>query len=153
MPPVPPPAPMSPFPPPPMMRPPNWWQRNWKWFVPTGCFTLLALVVGFILFIVLIVMGAMKSNDAYKGAVARAKADARVVQALGDPVSEGLFTGGNVNVNGGSGNADLSIPLSGPKAKGTLHAVATKSGGDWDYSAMTVKVDGSGETIDLLDTR
>ncbi len=142
---------MAPFPS--SSRPPNWWQRNWKWFVPTGCFVLFALVVGFIAFIFLVVMGTMKSNDAYRGAVARAKADSRVVRALGEPVSEGLLTGGSVNVNGGSGQANLSIPLSGPKAKGTLYAVATKSSGDWNYSTMTVRVDGSGETINLLDTR
>lgn len=141
---------MPSFPPPPS-RPPGWWQRNWKWFVPTGCVGLLVLFVGVIALIGLGVMSAMKSSDAYKMAVARAKADSRVVAALGKPVREGLFTSGNTNVNGGSGQADLSIPLSGPKDKGTLSAVATKEAGEWTYSTLTVKVAGSGETIDLND--
>ena len=146
----PPPPPMSPFPPsPPPIRPPNWWQRNWKWFVPTGCVGLLILVVGFISLVGLVVMSAMKSSDAYKMAVTRAKADPRVAAALGEPISEGMFTSGNTNVNGGSGQADLSIPLSGPKAKGTLYAVATKTAGEWTYSTLAVKVADSGKTIDL----
>ena len=58
---------------PPMPAPPrNWWQRNWKWFVPTGCLTMLVLLGCFITFILFVVMGALKSSDAYKMAVERA---------------------------------------------------------------------------------
>lgn len=135
----------------PTMQPaPGWWNRNWKWFVPTGC-CLTPLVLGgaFLAFIVFVVFGALKQSDAYKMAVARAKADARVVAALGTPISEGWWLSGNTNVNGGSGDADLSIPISGPKGKGTIYAVATKAAGEWTYSKLVVKIDATGETIDL----
>lgn len=82
-------------------------------------------------------------------AVARAKADSRVTSALGTPITEGWYLSGNTNVNGASGNADLSIPISGPKGKGTMYAVATKSAGEWTYSKLIVKIDSTGETIDL----
>jgi len=128
----------------------SWWQRNWKWFVPTGCcLTPLLLGGAFAIFILVVVFGAMKQSDAYKIAVARAKSDPRVTSALGTPISEGWFLSGKTNVNGGSGDADLSIPISGPKGKGTIYAVATKSAGEWSYSKLVVKVDASGETIDL----
>ncbi len=91
----------------------------------------------------------MKQSDAYKMAVARAKADSRVTSALGTPITEGWYLSGNTNVNGASGNADLSIPISGPKGKGTMYAVATKSAGEWTYSKLIVKIDSTGETIDL----
>src|SRR5471032_657415 len=105
----------------------NWWQRNWKWFVPTGCLTLIAMAVAFVAMIVVVVFGAMKSSDAYKIAVTRAKNDERVVRAIGKPISEGMFMSGNTNVSGGSGQADLAIPISGPKGKAKIYAVATKS--------------------------
>jgi hypothetical protein len=129
---------------------PGWWNRNWKWFVPTGC-CLTPLVAGgaFLAFIILVVFGAMKQSDAYKMAVARAKADSRVVTALGTPIAEGWWLSGNTNVNGSSGDADISIPISGPKGKGTIYAVATKSAGEWTYSKLQVKIDSTGETIDL----
>lgn len=127
----------------------NWWQRNWKWFVPTGCLTLIALAVAFVAMIVVVVFGAMKSSDAYKIAVTRAKNDERVVRAIGKPISEGMFTSGNTNVNGGSGQADLAIPISGPKGKAKIYAAATKSGGEWVYSKLVVRVESTGETIDL----
>ena len=57
----------------------GWWGRNWKWFVPTGCLGMLLLVAGFVFVIITIVFGALKSSDAYKDALAKAKADPRVV--------------------------------------------------------------------------
>ena len=129
---------------------PGWWSRNWKWFVPTGCcLTPLLLGGGVLAFFVVVIFGALKQTDVYKMAVARAKGDSRVIAALGTPVEEGWYLSGNTNVNGGSGNADLSIPISGPKGKGTIYAVATKSAGEWTYSKLVVKIDSTGETIDL----
>ena len=129
---------------------PGWWSRNWKWFVPTGCcLTPLVLVGGFAAFLILVVFGAMKQTDVYKIAVARAKADSRVIAALGTPIQEGWYLSGNTNVNGASGQADLSIPISGPKGKGTIYAEASKSMGQWSYSKLQVKIESTGETIDL----
>ena len=118
--------------------------------MPTGCcLTPLVLVGAFVAFLVLVIFGALKQSDVYKTAVARAKADSRVAAALGTPIEEGWYLSGTTNVNGASGDADIAIPISGPKGKGTIYAVATKSGGEWSYSKLQVKVDSSGETIDL----
>ena len=126
----------------------NWWSRNWKWLVPTGCLSLIAFAVLFVVCIVYFVFSILKSSDAYKVAVSRAKTNQRVVTALGTPIQEGMFVSGKTNVNGPSGEANLGIPISGPKGKATIYAVATKSAGDWTFSKLTVKV-GGGETIDL----
>lgn len=143
--------PSSPTPPPLTPQAPrgNWWTRNWKWFVPTGCLTLIALAVLFVVCLVFFVFSVMKSSDAYKLAVARAKSDQRVVAALGTPIKEGMFTSGKTNVNGPSGEADIGIPISGPKGKATIYAVATKSEGQWSFSKLDVKIDDTGKTIDL----
>jgi len=118
--------------------------------VPTGCcLTPLLLGGACLAFLVIVVFGALKQTDVYKMAVARAKSDSRVIAALGTPIEEGWYLSGNTSVNNGSGNADLSIPISGPKGKGTIYAVATKSGGEWSYSKLNVKIDSTGETIDL----
>src|SRR5437773_3067210 len=67
---------------------------------------------------------------------ARAKTHPAVIEALGSPVTEGLLLSGNTNVNGASGEANLSIPVSGPKGKGTIYVAATKSLGRWNYSGL-----------------
>ena len=128
---------------------PGWWARNWKWFVPTGCLALISMVLAFVALIVAVVFGAMKSTDVYQTAVATAKAHPAVTEALGTPVKEGMFLSGNTNVTDASGNADLSIPISGPKGKGKIFVVASKSAGRWTYSTMVVEIAKSGERIDL----
>lgn len=128
---------------------PGWWARNWKWFAPTGCLALIAMVLVFVALIVAMVFGAMKSTDVYKTAVATAKAHPAVTEALGTPVEEGMFLSGNTDVTDASGNADLSIPISGPKGKGKIFVVASKSAGRWTYSTMVVEIAQSGERIDL----
>jgi hypothetical protein len=129
---------------------PNWWKRNWKWFVPLGCFSIAMLFVVFVGSIALIVFSAMKSSDVYKDALARAKTHPAVIEALGSPVTEGLLLSGNTNVNGASGEANLSIPVSGPKGKGTIYVAATKSLGRWNYSGLVLEIERTHQRIDLL---
>ena len=130
---------------------PHWWGRNWKWFVPTGCLGMLLLVAGFVFVIVSIVFGAMKSSDAYKTALAKAKADPRVVSALGSPITDGFFVSGKTNVSGTSGHADMTVPISGPKGKGTIYFVASKFAGKWTFSKLMVEVADTGQRIDLIE--
>ena len=127
--------------------------RNWKWMVPVGCLGLIVAAVAVVLIIVLVVFGAIKSSDVYQEALRRAQTSPAVVSALGQPVEAGWLVSGSVNVNSGGGEADLKIPISGPKGNGTVYAVATSSGGDWDYSKLEVEVEGQSRRIDLNSSR
>jgi hypothetical protein len=119
--------------------------------VPTGCLTLFVGAVVFIAAIVLLVFGAMKSSDVYKTAVSRAKTDSRVTEAIGTPIKEGWVVGGHTEVSGGSGQADLTIPIHGPNGQATIYATATKSAGEWQYSKLIVKIKNTGDQIDLTE--
>jgi hypothetical protein len=110
----------------------------------------LVVFVVFVGSIALIVFSAMKSTDVYKEALARAKANSAVIDALGSPITEGFLVSGNTNVNGASGEANLSIPISGPNGKGTIYAAASKSLGRWSYSGLVVEIGKSHQRIDLL---
>ena len=133
----------------PREKPTTWWQRNWKWFVP-ACLGGLVLFAGFIVLIVTIVFGMMKSSDAYRTALTMARADPYVQEALGSPIEEGLLVMGNINVNGSSGHADLAIPVSGPQGSGTIYVVASKSAGQWAVLKLVVDIKATNERIDLL---
>jgi Cytochrome oxidase complex assembly protein 1 len=100
--------------------------------------------------ILVIVFSTMKSTDVYKEALARAKADPAVIEALGLPVKDGFLVSGNTNVNGASGESNLAIPISGPKGKGTIYVSANKSLGQWNYSGLVVEVGQTHQRIDLL---
>lgn len=129
---------------------PGWWSRNWKWFVPTGCLTLILLALVFCAAIFFFVFSILKSSDVYKTALATAKGNPAVIEALGEPIEEGWLMSGKTNVEGTSGEADIGIPISGPNGKGTIYAVATKSAGRWTYTTLEVEVIGRPERISLL---
>ena len=138
-------------PPLPIDRSATWWQCNWKWLIP-ACLGGIALFAGLIVLIVTIVFGMMKSSHAYKEALAMARADLYVKEALGSPIKDGLLVMGNLKVNGSSGHADLAIPVSGPEGSGTIYVVASKSAaaGQWTISRLVVDVKATNERIDLL---
>ena len=130
----------------------NWFGRNWKWAAPTGCLLLVLLVGAFISAIFFFVFSMMKSNDAYQHSLETARANPAVVAALGQPIEDGWLVTGNFEESGGAGQAQFSIPLSGPKGSGTLYVEARKSAGQWDYSTMALEMDTSKQRVDLLET-
>jgi len=95
------------------------------------------------------VMGALKSSDVYTEALKRAQQNDEVKALLGEPIEAGFWVAGSIQVSNGSGNADITIPLSGPKGSATLHAVATKTAGVWQYSTLEVAPKDAGARIDL----
>jgi hypothetical protein len=124
----------------------SWLAKNWFWL-------LIALAVcgaAFLFGIFSLIVGAIRGSDVAKEAVARAQSNAVVVRRLGTPISEGWLVLGSINVSGTSGNADLAVPLSGPKGKATVYVRARKAVGKWNYSFMQAAIEGSDERIDLL---
>jgi len=140
---------MEPTPLPPPMPRPNWFGRNWKWVVPLGCLLPVLFVGGCGLLVFLFATGIIKQSDAYKIALARAQANPAVIEAIGSPISQTGIVSGNSNVSGAVGEANLSIPLSGPKGKATLYVEAKKSADTWFFQTMVVKIEKTGERIDL----
>lgn len=129
----------------------NWWGRNWKWFVPVGCLGTLVFFAGFIVLIMYFVVGMMKSSDAYDVAVAKARAHSLVQESIGSPIEEGVFITGRINASGPSGQASLSIPISGPNGEGTILVEAEKSAGQWAFSTLVVEIKETKQRIDLLE--
>lgn len=130
-------------------RLPNWFQRHWKWLLPAGCLgTLLAAGV-FVVGVVFLVFGAMTRSDVYQQALTTAQEHPAVREAIGEPVRAGWFVSGSVSSTGPSGEANLAIPISGPRGKATLFAVATRSAGRWHFQTLEVEVSASGTRISL----
>jgi len=124
----------------------SWFSRNWKWLVPT------VLILFFVLPLMLIgsIFAAMKNSDAAKECLLRAQNNALVVERLGTPIEEGWLVSGSINSSTTTGDADLAIPISGPKGKGKVYVTAHKAAGAWDYQAMEVAIEGSDQRINLL---
>ncbi len=131
-------------------RPRTWWGRNWFWVAPAGCLTALAGVVGFVALVLTLLFGAVRSSTPFRHALARAQADPIVRGSLGSPIRDGLFPSGAFRSGAGGGSARLAIPLEGSRGRGTLYVVASQAEGRWRYTTLVVRLESSGNRIDLL---
>lgn len=127
----------------------NWLLRNWKWVLPSGCLLVFLSVLVFAAAVFFVVTSAMKQSEAYKVAVARARENPSLIDAIGTPMQEGRFTSGSTNATGASGEASLAIPISGPRGKATIFVEARKSAGLWQFQTLVAQVEKSGQRIDL----
>jgi len=128
----------------------GWFGRNWKWFVPVGCLSIVLMAVVLVAAVVYFIFGSLKSSYVYQEAMTKTRSNAAVIRELGEPIEPGWLISGNITVTESSGNADLSIPVSGPKKSGTVYVVAEKKMGKWDINGLEVAVKGESKRINLL---
>jgi hypothetical protein len=133
--------------PPPATAPPPQKSGCLKWAL-IGCSVIVVLIVAFVAVVMLVVFGAIKRSDVYKGAVERVKNDPRAIAALGSPIDAGIWVKGSIRLENG-GNADVTFPVKGPNQRGMVHAVATIVEGKWQYETLTLQPE-NGALIDLL---
>ena len=112
----------------------SWASRNWKWAIPVGCFGSLTIFVVLGLGFLSLLFGVIKSSDVYKEAIKRVRSDRRVTEAIGEPITEGFWVGGNIETVNSTGNASIRIPINGSRSSGTIYAVAHKQAGSWTFS-------------------
>ena len=120
-------------------------------WVTLGCALIVFGIIGFVAFLVFVVFASMRSSTPYQEAVRRAQSDPRVAAMVGQPTKIGWFISGSIKTENQQGTATLAIPISGPKAKATIHVSAEKKRGRWHYTEMIVTPE-TGEEIDLLST-
>jgi len=131
----------------------NWYQNPWFWGVGgccLGCVVLPLIVIAVLGTGVLVAFQGM-AGDVKEGALDLARADARVVSALGEPIEAGFMIQGSVNVNNDEGEADFSFPVNGPDGAGDLHVLATRRAGEWEYQRVILEVDGQADRIVIVD--
>ena len=135
-------------PPPPVGAPPPK-KTNWVLIGCGGCLGLIILgaIAGVAIFFG--VLKVIKSSDAYQTALNGAVNSPLVQEELGTPITAGMMPQGSVNTTNDTGNADLTIPISGPKAEASIHYRATRANSVWTVSEHKVTVKGSGKEIDL----
>jgi len=128
----------------------GWGPGTWIACGCGGCILLVLLAVGVVVALGGLAFFGIRKSDVFEEAIRRARANPDVVEALGEPIEAGLLLSGSFQVTPTSGETDFSIPVSGPKGKGRLYVVATKSAGQWDFSTLELQVDDSELRIDLL---
>lgn len=130
----------------------SWFGRNWLWVLPLGgCLGVILLFVFGVGAVFFGVSKIIKESAPYEYAVNEATHSINVKEKLGNVIeTDGLFEG-NITINNSTGEADLKIPIKGPKGKGTIIVVAEKYGDDWVYEKLYVLIKETQEEINLLD--
>jgi hypothetical protein len=128
----------------------SWFSRNWKWFVPLLLAASMAVLAAFVLALLSVVTGMMRSTEAYTTAIQRAEQSPEVASKIGHPLRVGRLISGRVNLNGDSGEAVLSIPISGDRGSGRILVAAKKQAGKWTFQTLEVHVNGDEMVIPLL---
>ncbi|MDP1917537.1 MAG: cytochrome c oxidase assembly factor Coa1 family protein [Myxococcales bacterium] len=130
--------------------PRRWFKKNLKWLIPVGC-VVPVLCCGVFGTVTLVgVSAAIRNSSVYAESLARASASDEVKSALGTPITPGFLVQGSIEEANGVGEADLEIPLEGPRKAATLYVVAKKrAGGAWEYTRL--EVDLRIKRVDLLE--
>lgn len=110
---------------------------------------MLLLFGLFIAGVLTFVFSMFRSSEPYQQALERARQNQQVVAALGTPIEPGWLMAGSINDSGATGEADFSLPIAGPKGKGTIYINARKAAGRWEFRVLVVELD-NGTRIDLL---
>jgi hypothetical protein len=124
-----------------------WFKRHWKWFVPVGLVVSAAGVLAFGLGLVQV----MKQSDAYQIAFNRARTEPTLIKQLGEPIRDGWFLQGNIELTNRDGTANLAFPIRGPLGEATVYVVAKKTAGRWHFPQLEVVTDSGRREIDLSD--
>lgn len=120
----------------------GWWNRNWKWALPSGCLALL-LTCGCLspLLFGATIWQSLRSSSVIVDAVAQAKQSVEVREVLGEPIEAGSVPQQfSMQSSNEKGAARFAVSLKGPKAKGTLFGEAYKSGEEWTFTTLRLEV-------------
>ncbi len=134
----------------------SFWRNPWTWGIG-GC--LLGCVLLPILFVAILGGGAFWAfrsagfTELKDEAVARAKASPAVVEVLGEPIEAGFPRNSSINIQSSSGEAQMLLPLSGPKGRGRLRIEAERRDGQpWEFETLLFLPEDRQGEIDLLGT-
>ena len=113
-------------------------QRHWAiaGFIVVSC---LLLVVGLVVLLFVTVTSLMRNNDAYMMSMNMVRTDERVTALFGQPIDDDGFVSGNVSIKGSKGEADFSIPVTGPGCEGKVISRATREAGTWTIRLLFVQ--------------
>ena len=132
----------------------SWLKKNKSWAIPVGGCLVLGVFLG--IFVVSLIFGVktlFQESEPYNLALEKAQQSEWVINALGEPIEQKGSPTGNLNYTNGTSTAELSIPVSGPKAQADIMVWGKKTNDTWSYSVLKITIKETGQVYDLLSDR
>ena len=120
--------------------------RGWfQWLIiGVAGFAIFALAIGLLVFTIL------KRSEPAKFALQRASVHPAAVARTGTPLEVGWVVTGSLKYFGpGGGTVRLSLPVRGPKGRGTITVRGVRVDGRWTYSVLRLVPDDGSAPVDL----
>lgn len=134
----------------------NWWNNNWKWFLPTSLLLFL-FVFGFILSSdissnIMDTTQAYTDDSLYQQAIQKASTDKRVLESMGklESIDKLAIFEGNTVYSNNNNSVMSTVRIKGSKAKGKMDILAEKTGMVWKYKTITVRIKTPKEEIKII---
>ena len=133
----------------PVLEPPPGLSQRGRIAVVCGLIATLVLYAGCLW---AAVESMLQASEVFQAALKQAQVAPCVVNALGVPLTPGWTTTGGMEESADGGNAELSIPVRGPKGNGRINFEAEKHNGIWKFNTL-ILVRGPEQTrIELQDS-
>ncbi len=136
----------------------SWWQKNWKWFLPS----ITAIVVAVVLLFATLTGGnlgnfaqAYSDVELYETALQKASENSKVTEELGElePLSKLAIIEGEVQYSNNNQLLETTVRVIGTKGKAAMDIVAERLKNSWDYKKITIRIKNPPEkkqTIDVI---
>ncbi len=110
----------------------------------------VTLVFGFIFGIFFLLNTAMK-GQAYELSLDNVRESSALQEQLGTPIEPGYLVMGSMHTSGGgSGHADISYTVHGPKGSADVFVIAERKLGSWSITEQVVDVENASERMPLV---
>ena len=122
----------------------TWWQRHWKWLIPST-----VIIFGLLLFIFSDLGGAASDfskayadKEIFNNAIEKVKANDKASEVLGElqTIDQLAILEGSVNFSNDNKTFKSSTRIVGLKASGKLDIIADKVDNVWVYKLIKVRV-------------
>ena len=133
----------------------SWWQRNWKWIIPTTIILFLASMV--MTFNIegnpTDLLQAYSEDVLYKNAIDKANSNERVIEVIGkiDDLDRLAILEGNSKYSNNNNSIEITFRVNGDKRKGKMDISADKNGTDWEYKKINIRIKNPKEEIKILE--
>ncbi len=120
--------------------------RGWRQWLLIGAagFAVFAVAIALLVFTLL------KRSEPAQFALQRASVNPAAVARTGAPLEVGwVVTGSLKNFGSDGGTVRLSLPVRGPKGRGTIAVRGVRVDGRWAYSELRLVPDDGGPPVDL----
>jgi hypothetical protein len=134
----------------------NWWNTNWKWFLPASLLLFLLLLVFFLTSgnggNITTIAQTYADDSLYQKAIEKANTNKRVLSIIGkiEPLDKLAILEGDAIYSNNNNSVLLSTRIKGSKGKARMDISAKKSGTAWEYKAINIRIKHPKEEIQII---